>query len=265
MKQFYSYLFLLVIFYLPSIGQAQDVVYYGHSFRDYKRESPLFDALDAGMISASVDVYGRRNKVKIGRYTPHIKASYRLSSLYLDPLLDYLEQNNGKIYPNQDQPFLLVLNIKSGKAKVIRELSVRLQPLTPYMSYIDESGNFVSKAIMVVISGRHTFLSSKQGVQQYLFTDAHPNNWFEHKNNPYVALVSASLDDFGSVAEIKANSRKKQKMLDWVEAVRNEGKKVRITHVPNDPELWDLLLNLSVDYIAVEAIDDFKEFTDFKY
>ncbi|KAJ5767856.1 hypothetical protein N7533_000439 [Penicillium manginii] len=65
-----------------------------HSHNDYWRRVPLFSALRAGCTSVEADIWLENDILRVG-HTPHtILRGQTLNSLYLNPLLETLQQHN---------------------------------------------------------------------------------------------------------------------------------------------------------------------------
>lgn len=85
-----------------------------HAHNDYEHERPLFYALDNHFISVEADVYLIDNELYVSHEPPeYLDASKTLEALYLKPLQNKINHNNGYVYKGHKGFFYLMVDIKS--------------------------------------------------------------------------------------------------------------------------------------------------------
>jgi hypothetical protein len=70
-----------------------------HSHNDYWRRKPFFDAISAGATGVETDVWLKRtktgsNELLLGHTSSSLAKARTLRSLYIDPLIEFLEKQN---------------------------------------------------------------------------------------------------------------------------------------------------------------------------
>ena len=87
----------------------------GHSHNDYTRDRPLFDALTYGFTSIEVDVYWQKGRMVVTHDDKNLDEKPTLQELYLDPLVEIVQKNEGTVFENESIQLLLMIDLKSEK------------------------------------------------------------------------------------------------------------------------------------------------------
>jgi len=147
-----------------------------HSHNDYWRPRPLVDAISTGCASVEADVYLIDDQLYVGHGLRSVDRNKSLSRMYLDPLLDMLDQQTGHsrdaAYPSSpaqpsifhkqpNQTLVLLVDFKNSGADAFRRLHQDLEPLRSkgYLTYHDGEKR-IDGAITVVASGQKTSVDS---------------------------------------------------------------------------------------------------------
>ena len=89
------------------------------SHNDYERPRPLFDALSFQFNCVEADLWlidGELYVSRFGRPNPDIT----FEKLYLLPLVERIKKNGGKVYPDSDRPFYLMVDCKTDGEAMYR-------------------------------------------------------------------------------------------------------------------------------------------------
>ncbi|AET40843.1 uncharacterized protein Ecym_6472 [Eremothecium cymbalariae DBVPG len=273
-----------------------------HSHNDYWRKLPLLEALLYGVTSVEADVWLYRNStaLAVGHNLGYLNtAQHDLRTLYLDPLVQILDQVNchmdtesplyGPFYDDPAQQLLLYIDFKPAERR--RTFIVLLEYLRPliergYLSYYDfETKTLTTGPITVILTGNYPPDSeiSFPNNRRYTFLDA-PLHKLASKHGLYTAsavsiVASASMEqllDYCNImgASDTAFNPKHATDLPWkeIECIKQHvskahefGLQTRIWGVPQWPVhgrniLWKKLLDVGVDYLNVDDLRAVKNF-----
>ncbi|KAF8761753.1 hypothetical protein RHS01_01042 [Rhizoctonia solani] len=144
-----------------------------HSHNDYWRDVPLFSAIAVGAISVEADVWLWDNELYVGHDPSSLTTKRTFSSLYVNPLLSILKQQNPKSsfpYTNNtrygvfdtviDQTLYLFVDVKTDGNTTWPLVIKQLEPLREggWLSYWDaETGVLRPGAVTVVGTGNTPF------------------------------------------------------------------------------------------------------------
>ncbi|OBT58539.1 hypothetical protein VE04_02158 [Pseudogymnoascus sp. 24MN13] len=142
-----------------------------HSHNDYWRTVPLFSALLAGCISVEADVwlFPSVETLFIGHNTASLTDNRTFTSLYVDPLVKILEDNNPKTEFNSgsmngvfdadsSQSLTLLVDVKTDGTQTWAEVLRELQPLRErgWLTFMENS-TVHQRPITVVGTGNTPF------------------------------------------------------------------------------------------------------------
>src|ERR1700712_2715993 len=107
-------LFILMFFVSPFAVSAQCITLpNGFAHNDYRHKRPLIDAETNGYTHIEADVFLHKNKLVVAHINPYFKGRRTLENLYLEPLLEQVNKNNGCVYAGHSQPVTLMIDIKT--------------------------------------------------------------------------------------------------------------------------------------------------------
>lgn len=166
-----------------------DIVPVGcHSHNDYWRRVPLFSALQAGCVSVEADVWLFGDELYVGHSTSALTPKRTLRSMYVDPLVGILEQQNPttEFHPTADgeplngvfdtdpaQTLVLLIDLKTNGSVTWPYVVEQLSPLRErgYLSYFNGE-EVVNGPITVVGTGNTPFDLVTNSTQRDIFFDA---------------------------------------------------------------------------------------------
>lgn len=114
-----------------------------HSHNDYWRKVPLFSALQAGCVGVEADVWLFDDELYVGHTTSSLTSRRTLRSLYIDPLVEILNQQNpatpfrrildtparGVFDADPGQSVVLLIDFKTDGATTWPAVAEELAPL----------------------------------------------------------------------------------------------------------------------------------------
>lgn len=236
------------------------VVTNGHAHNDYEHDRPLMEALEAGFISVEADVHLINDSLFVVHNTPESTAGTpTLTSLYLEPLAQWIKEHDGKVYPGYDGLFYLMIDLKTEGELTYEAIR---KELIRYKEIISIAGESDSKPVKVFISGNRpieTILADSIKIAAF---DGRPENIGQHFSPELMPVVSQSYSRYLSWrGEGKPDSVEINKTIDMIEAAHAEGKLVRLWGAPDTPKVWNFLLELGVDWINTDHLIEFRNFS----
>ncbi|RAH67633.1 uncharacterized protein BO66DRAFT_393597 [Aspergillus aculeatinus CBS 121060] len=159
-----------------------------HSHNDYWRPVPLFSAIQAGCIGVEADVWLFDEELYVGHTTSALTPKRTLRSLYIDPLLRVLEQQNPltEFHPHRQRPLqgvfdtdpaqtlVLLIDIKTDGQDTWNQVAAQLNPLRErgYLTYFNGTA-LIPGPLTVVGTGNTPFsLVTANTTYRDIFFDA---------------------------------------------------------------------------------------------
>lgn len=254
------YCFLFSFFVHQSFSQVM-VHPNAHSHNDYKQKKPLYLALENGFTSIEADVFIIHDKIVVSHTYPIFKKKKTLEELYLKPLEQIVLNNNGKVYANDTQSLILLIDIKQNAAKTYLYLQAVLEKYNNILTSL-ENGIVVKRAITIVLSGnKPTEIVQNQNsrfcfIDQALLsiqTDEKNTNLFPMASSKYNSLIS-----WKGKGDIPLSE--KEKLKKYVSRAHEQGKKVRLWASPENENVWRLLIDCEVDLINTNKLNELNSF-----
>ncbi|KAL8689835.1 MAG: hypothetical protein Q9218_004580 [Villophora microphyllina] len=265
-----------------------------HSHNDGQRQIPLYDALSIGCISIEADIWLQDGDLLVGHSQNRLTPSRTLQSLYLQPLISILTNQNhllnlsatkasiepifGIYTTNPAVSLVLLIDIKSNGIGTLQVLNDQLTPLrdSGLLSYFNGT-SIVQRPITIVASGNAPFSvikSSNATTPRDIFYDAPlddlwgetlPTNTtlYSPSNSVYASSSFASTIGLTWLGQLSPSQI--YKIRGQIKGAHDRGLKVRYWATPSWPKslrnhVWDILLKEGVDVLKV---DDLKGARDF--
>ncbi|RHZ52374.1 uncharacterized protein CDV56_104581 [Aspergillus thermomutatus] len=177
---------------------SRDIIPVGcHSHNDYWRRVPLYSALQAGCIGVEADVWLIDNELYVGHTSSSLTAKRTLKTMYIDPLIRILEQQNPitQFHPAVDQPLhgvfdtdpsqslILLIDFKTDGEKTWQHVTERLLPLRErgYLTYFNGT-DLINGPITAVGTGNTPFnMVTSNSTYRDIFFDAPLDLLAEHE------------------------------------------------------------------------------------
>jgi len=230
-----------------------------HAHNDYHHKRPLLDALDHGFCSVEADIFLVGNELQIAHSRSELKPERTLQSLYLEPLRQRVEQNDGRVYANGPS-FTLMIDIKSEGAATYKILHKLLSQYKAILTRV-ESGRRVAGAVDVVVSGNRATAMIAADDPRYVGIDGRLSDLNSDQPADLLPMIS---DNWGShfrwrgVGDIPAAEKKK--LRDVVTQAHHAGRRVRFWATPETPAMWSELYDAGVDAINTDRLDELQAF-----
>jgi hypothetical protein len=252
-----------------SINKEKANILPAHSHNDYEHERPLFDALENNFKSIEADVFSIGDSLYVAHDFDKIKPGRTLCQLYLEPLKNEIEKNNGSVYGNGEE-VILFIDIKDDGLKTYQNLH---RILTEYKSHLTSFANKKKKqgSIMVVVSGNRPFEFMQSQTIRYAGFDGRIENLDSGILPNLMPVVSDnwakyfSWDGTGKISE-----EEKHQLKNYADKAKNQGYLLRFWNTPNHTQeqrkaVWSELKNAEVGLIGVDELKELHEFltTDF--
>ncbi|MDB5108895.1 MAG: hypothetical protein JWR67_9 [Mucilaginibacter sp.] len=251
---------LLILFQLQANSQSIPLPN-AFAHNDYFHKHPLYDALQNGYTNIEADVFLKGNNLVVAHINPYFKGHRKLEALYLKPLSEYINKNNGQIYKGYNNPVMLMIDVKTDANSTY----VALKPLLEkYRSILTryENGKVVPGLVTVVLSGHKPYELIKDEQSRLAFIDEDLrktvrdttfSNVYEMASCKYSKLLK-----WKGLGVISAGEQRK--LCTYVKMAHKNGEKVRLWASPDNKIVWDELLKCGVDLINTDKLVALKNF-----
>jgi alkaline phosphatase len=249
-------LFLFIL--LPcSYSFAQPAVYTtanAHSHNDYQQAFPFNTAYDLKYGSIEVDVYLNisDNELLVARNANDAAQHRTLEDLYIKPLAENIQSNNGSVYADTARKLIFMLDVKTEAVPAINKL---IDILVKYPSITRCS------SLTIMVTGSKPNPSTYNAYPSYLWFDGYLS---DNYNKEVLARIAVLGDNMINYTKWKGGGEPPAN--EW-ELLRKKvakghslGKKVRLWNAPDNLEGWRRLMELGVDYLNTDSIKALAEF-----
>jgi hypothetical protein len=251
-------LLFILVFLTCFDGVAQTVVP-GHAHNDYLNRPALFEALESGLVSVEADIHLMKGELYVAHIRPLGRNNKRsLENLYLKPLFEHIQENNGTVYPNYDGPFYLMIDFKNGSVEMLNRL-VELLEKYKSMLTVMENGVLKQGAVTVFLSGSRPYQEVVNAEPKLCFLDGRPGDLEKQIPSEIMPVISdhyrnhLSWNGRGSMPEDQ-----ELKLRKLVSKVHAEGKKLRLWASPDNPNAWRTFKTLGIDLINTDKPKKFR-------
>ncbi|MGV3773084.1 MAG: phosphatidylinositol-specific phospholipase C/glycerophosphodiester phosphodiesterase family protein [Verrucomicrobiales bacterium] len=241
-------------------GQGSKPVHpQAHSHNDYLQRRPLLDALDNGFCGVEADVFLVGGQLLVAHDLEKTDPSRTLETLYLEPLRTRVEQHRGKVH-STGPSLLLLIDIKTNGAAVYPVLMKHLDRYKTILTYAEE-GRIHTNAVTVVLSGDRPRELIARAKKRYAFLDGRFEDIDRGENSNFMPLVSDNWKKhFTWTGEGPMNEQEINTLKRYVQAVRAEGKQIRLWGAPDHPQAWAILRESGVDWINTDHLQSLAHF-----
>jgi hypothetical protein len=252
----------LILFLLTPAAWIHAQIPFAHAHNDYEHTRPLLDALEWEFTSVEADIHLIDGELYVYHDRPGRPDPQRtLEKLYLDPLMERFRQNSGSVYPDYEESFLLLVDIKTEAEATY---AVLLQKLAPYAAMLRQtSGDEIiqSGAVMVVLSGNRPMATVARETTRLVSIDGRPTDLGKGYSTAYMPLVS---DHYRNQLQWNGKGvlpgKQAQQLARLAARIHAEGKKLRLWASPENARIWDFLLDGGADYLNTDLLEDLHQF-----
>jgi len=225
-------------------GQSRTAVF---AHNDYQKPNPLHAAYRLQVEYIEVDIYLVGNNLLVGHTQQELKPSRTLDSLYLMPLLHYVNQH-GDIYADTTQTLALVIDLKTGE-KTANVLVEKLQEYPPLLK---------ANHLKFIISGSVPDRERWPELPDFLHIDGRPGIPYTQEQLKRIALISRAFPVRWGTEGLDENA--KDTLIKIRDEVHGKGKPFRFWATPDHADAWKQLIGLGVDVINTDRPADVVSF-----
>ncbi|MCK6257384.1 phosphatidylinositol-specific phospholipase C/glycerophosphodiester phosphodiesterase family protein [Fictibacillus sp. KIGAM418] len=236
-----------------------------HAHNDYEHERPLYDALDHGFTSVEADVWLEDGKLLVAHDEVDVKPDRTLKSLYLEPLKRKITQNQGSVYKDSDQDFLLWIDVKSEDVATYKKIHEQLADYQKMLTKFSKVG-VDQRSVTVIISGNRPRELMENQVVRYAAYDGRMSDLETNALNDFMPVISDNWTKqftWQGIGEMPSEEREKLKYI--VKTAHNDGQMVRFwatpdLAAPNRKAVWDELMKADVDLINTDDLPGLQKY-----
>lgn len=238
----------------PVVAMAQPTRYTpanAHSHNDYEKPAPFRAAYQAGFGSLEADLHLINDTLWVGHNTARPGINPTFDSLYLRPLNAAVARNRGLPYAHPQQLQVLI-DLKTAALPTLQKVVAALQK---YPALVN------NPHIRFVISGSRPNPSTWPQYPTFIWFDGNLGQEYSAAALSKIALMSASFTKFtswkGEGPLPAAAQDTLQQLITRAHALK---KPVRFWASPDQPNAWNILMQLKVDYINTDRITELAAF-----
>lgn len=219
-----------------------------HSHNDYKQPIPFYTAYKYGAGSIEADIFLRNGELYVAHDSVDINTEKTLARLYLEPIREMINSNNGYAYADTLKLLLLLIDLKTA---ALPTLDTLVNLLKQYKQLTRCS------TLKIVISGNRPASSQWPSYPTWIYFDGRPNEIYRDSTLARVALISDNFrkySQWNGEGTFAKEDRKRIKAI--IKKVHNLNKPIRFWASPDTPKTWEQLTRLKVDYINTDYMPD---------
>ncbi len=232
----------------------QSIHYNAFSHNDYWRENPLEDALAFRFNCVEADLWLIDGELYVSHERPEPNPAITFENLYLKPLIARIQANGGKVYPDSDRPFYLMVDCKAQGEEMYKVLKKQMEPYKEYFCSV-ENGEYKEGAVLFFLSGDRPAKSLPKETSRFTFLDGQIKDLGKGIPASLAPVVSDNYADFftwngeGEMPEDQLN-----KMREIIEKVHEEGKLFRWWGAPDTEVFKRFFIQEGVDLVGADEL-----------
>ncbi len=230
-----------------------------HSHNDYSRVHPLLDALDAGFCSIEADIFLIKGELLVAHHEKEIKPGNTLQKLYLDPLLDRVRRNHGRVYPNGPVVTLLI-DFKTEPEDTWPKLREVLEHYREMLTVFTNEGT-EAKAVSVILSGASPRKQIAAEASRLAAIDGRLGDIETAPSPNLVPLISENWPTaFKWFGKGPMPEAERTKLRELVTKTHAHGQRIRFYGTPQSLEFWSELYEAGVDLLNADNLPKLRDF-----
>jgi hypothetical protein len=178
-----------------------------------------------------------------------------LEEMYLKPLQKLVKKNNGKVYADCDSLFYLMIDIKTDAEATYKVLVEVLKPYQDMLTFTADQ-YWVKGAVTVFLSGNRPIDKVLEEKIKLVGIDGRPSDIGRGYSAHFMPVIS---DNYSNHLRWRGKGNppveELEKLRFWIEQAHQEGKKVRLWASPDDPLVWETLLQVGVDLLNADHLE----------
>ena len=227
---------------IPSYTSAQ-----AHSHNDYEQKKPFWEAYQQQFGSIEADLFLVNDSLYAAHQQKDITPERTFRKLYLQPIIEQIQKNNGSIYPQKNIQLQLLIDLKTSSQETMAAL---VKILEPYKSMLAPVGS-----VKIVVSGNTPAPENFDKYPAFIYIDGRPEVTYTTKQLERIGLISQSFQKYtrwngeGDLPEKDKNTVSKV-----VQEIHDLGKKVRFWATPDNIHTWKTMMELQVDFLNTDHV-----------
>ncbi len=230
-----------------------------HAHNDYAHARPLLDALDHSFCSVEADIFCDGDALHVAHDRKAIKPERTLEALYLDPLLERVRANGGRVYPGGPSVTLLI-DIKENGAETYARLRDVLAHYREMLTVVRD-GVRTEGAVTVVLSGdcpREMVLADRVRCVGIDGQVADLDSKLPAHAMPLISDRWGSHFRWNGAGQMPDAER--ARLRDIVARAHAAGRRVRFWGAPQNEAFWSQLRESGVDLLNTDYLQRLQDF-----
>ena len=250
---------LCCVAFVTSSGSDIAPLPHAHAHNDYLHARPLLDALDHGFCSVEADIYLVNGKLLVAHDRNKVQTERTLEALYLDPLLQRVRANHGRVFAGGPE-FVLLIDLKTDWTNTYPVLKATL---TNYVAMLTlyAGGMMQSNAVRVILTGNR---SRQMFAGEEVRLAALDGELADLDSNEPAALIPwISSNWFRSFKWRGSDEIPESELLRLKDIVRRgheHGRAVRFWGAPDKLSFWKVIRDAGVDLVNTDDLAGAEKF-----
>ena len=241
---------ILILFIAQwSFAQKEYSVANAHSHNDYEQVRPFFEAYEAGFGSIEADVFLKNDTLFVAHESKNIRSEMTFENLYLKPVLEIFNRNNGLIYP--DYGLQILVDLKTGYQTTLPVLEKLMESCKNYL--------YPKGPLKIVISGSVPPKEEFSNYAEFIYFDGRPDVEYSANELEKVALISQNAWLI-SLWNKEGLPTQPEKIANVINQIHKLAKPVRLWATPDKENTWKYLMESGVDFINTDRIVSLAEY-----
>jgi hypothetical protein len=233
-----------------------------HAHNDYEQARPLHDALEVRAASIEADVHLVDGRLLVAHDREDVRPERTLESLYLEPLRARIREAGGTVYPGDDRPVILLVDIKSEAGPTLRAVEAVLERYAGIVTRF-EAGRIHPGAVTVIVSGNRDGPALERPGRRLAAMDGRLADLGQGSAVASIPLVSDNwARHFAWRGEGAMPDEERARLRALAGQARAEGRLLRFWNTPDQPPLWRELEAAGVGLIGTDNLPALRRHLD---
>jgi hypothetical protein len=235
--------FLVLAFNLT----GQTVIEKAISANDHTRKKPLFEAIDAGFVGVTLEV-------QVNKAGYLVCGKNRFSEQYLTPLKSRIEAQNGWVYTDYINEFLIILDFQSDSNNCYKAFLSEIEPYHSIITYY-ENNKRVKRGIKLILTGNVPKNEILKSSLRYCTLDEQINKLNTEIESNFVSMATLNFKKiFDWKGEGSMPNMQYHGYSTYVKLAHKIGRTVRVKKTPENDNAFGIISEAGADFIEVEDI-----------
>lgn len=232
----------------------------GHSHNDYTRARPLWEALENGFTSLEIDVYTAGDgTLRVSHLPLALQTKPTLDELYLKPLKEWIDRNNGRVYPGTDVVLTLMIDLKGNGNVTYPLLKKALLPYRPYVILYNNTQIVQKGPLRLMLSGNRPVDSLAAEKEQWFTLDGALGTDYDNKNVRVDRESAPFGAHFKKTKDGNFTAEEKERLSKFVKQTGEKKRELRFWAAGNNPKRWQALAQAGVTTLNADKLQLFRE------